>query len=72
MSSVLPFVQIILSVLLIATILMQRSEAGLGAVFGGGESDTFHKTRRGLEKVLFRATIVIAILFVLSVLASIL
>jgi preprotein translocase subunit SecG len=67
-SSVLPYIQIIISVLLIAVVLLQQSEAELGGAFGGG-SDNFGKgyhTRRGAEKVLFNATIVLGVLFVVS------
>lgn len=69
--TILPWIQIILSILLVATILLQQSGAGIGGAFGGAESAGFH-TRRGLEKVLFRATIVLAILFVLSAFAALL
>jgi len=62
---ILPWVQIILSVLLVATILLQQSGAGIGGAFGGAESAGFH-TRRGFEKVLFHATIVLSVLFGLS------
>lgn len=68
MEAILPYIQIILSLLLIVMILMQQSEAGLGAIFGGSGNDTFHHTRRGFEKVLFRATIVVATFFALSAL----
>ncbi|MGB8816092.1 MAG: preprotein translocase subunit SecG [Minisyncoccia bacterium] len=69
----LPYIQIILSVLLIATILLQRSEAGVGGSFGGGENWNagFH-TRRGFEKFLFNFSIILAILFALSSFASLL
>src|SRR3989344_3805587 len=62
----LPWIQIILSVTLIAFILLQRSGAELGGAFGGGDgsSGTLY-TRRGFEKVLFLATIGGAALFVL-------
>ncbi len=67
----LPYVQIILSVLLTATILLQQRGSSLGGVFGGDNfSSTFHK-RRGSELFLFRATAVIAVLFVLSTLVSV-
>ncbi|OHA89278.1 MAG: preprotein translocase subunit SecG [Candidatus Zambryskibacteria bacterium RIFCSPHIGHO2_01_FULL_43_25] len=65
-SSVLPYVQIILSILLIGGILLQRSEAGLGSAFGGDGVGGGTFTRRGSEKVLFRLTIVIAILFAIT------
>lgn len=64
-TEVLPYVQIILSVLLVLGILLQQSEAGLGGAFGGGDgfSSGYH-TKRGAEKFIFIATIVVAILFV--------
>jgi protein translocase SecG subunit len=64
MSSILPYIQIFLAVILITAILMQQTDASLGAVFGGGDSGGSGRTRRGFEKTLFKATIVIAILFV--------
>ncbi len=70
MSSILPYIQIFLSVILVTAILMQQTDASLGAVFGGGGSDSSGRTRRGFELTLFKATIVIAILFVLASLLS--
>jgi len=66
LSSILPWVQIILSVVLIIAIILQQSGAGLGGAFGGGDGAAINHTRRGAEKVLFQATIVIAILFAIS------
>jgi len=66
MVAILPYIQIVLSVLLVAAILFQRSEAGLGGAFGGDSFSGAEHTRRGFEKNLFYATIVIAILFGLS------
>lgn len=64
--AVLPYIQIALSLLLIAGIVLQNRGASLGGAFGGDNfASTFYK-RRGAEKFLFNATIVIAILFVLS------
>jgi len=54
-------VQIVLAVLLTGTILLQQKGAGLGAAFGG--SSNVYSTKRGAEKIIFRATIVLAILF---------
>lgn len=70
MSSILPYIQIFLAVILVTAILMQQTDASLGAVFGGGDSSGDGRTRRGFDKTLFKATIVIAILFVLSVFIS--
>lgn len=66
----LPYAQIILALLLIAGIVLQQRGAGLGGAFGGDNfASTFYK-RRGAEKFLFTATIVVAILFVLSAMAG--
>ncbi|MDO8565175.1 MAG: preprotein translocase subunit SecG [bacterium] len=70
MVQILPYIQIVLSLLLIGGILLQRSEASLGAGFGGDGTTGNRFMRRGFEKVLFRGTILIAILFCLSAFAS--
>lgn len=67
----MPYVQIGLSVLLIAAILLQQSAAGVGGAFGDNFSSGFH-TRRGLEKTLFYATIILGILFVATALIALL
>ena len=54
-------IQTILAVFLIAAILIQQRGMGLGGAFGGESSA--YSTRRGAEKIVFIATIVIAILF---------
>lgn len=59
---------IALAVLLSVSILLQARGAGLGATFGG--DGNVYRTKRGLEKVLFRATIVISILFFGMLLAT--
>lgn len=68
--SALPYAEIILSILLIVGIVLQRRGATLGGAFGGDNfASTFYK-RRGAEKFLFNATILIAILFVLAAIAN--
>ena len=63
--SALPYAQITLGILLIVGIVLQQRGATLGGAFGGDNfASTFYK-RRGAEKFLFNATIVIAILLVL-------
>ncbi len=70
LTAVLPYIQIALSLLLIAGIVLQNRGASLGGAFGGDNfASTFYK-RRGAEKFLFNATIVIAILFVLTAAAG--
>jgi preprotein translocase subunit SecG len=53
--------QVIVSILLIVAILLQNRGAGLGSAFGG--SGGVYLTKRGLEKKLFLATIVLAVIF---------
>ena len=64
---ILPYIQIVLSIILIVAVLVQRSEAGVGGAFGGNDNFAagFH-TRRGFEKNLFYFTIVVGVLFALS------
>jgi len=68
MSNILLWVQITVSVLLIAVILLQQKGVGLGAAFGG--TGQVYRSKRGLEKILFWATIFLATAFVLSALAN--
>lgn len=55
--------QIVISILLIAVIIVQAKGTGLSGVFGG-EGNVF-RTKRGFEKILFYATIVLAVGFFL-------
>lgn len=64
--------QIVLAVLLIAAILMQRTGASLGGAFGADNFSSGFHTRRGLEKTLFRSTIILGILFALTALVDLL
>ena len=61
---------LISAILTIALILLQQRGASLGAGFGS--SGELYTTRRGLEKSLFVATIVFAVIFVASILALLL
>ncbi|MFH1611737.1 MAG: preprotein translocase subunit SecG [bacterium] len=67
MQTILSILQIIVSIALIATILFQQSSGGGSAIFGGGGGGGGggnYYTKRGLEKILFNATIVLAVLFI--------
>lgn len=61
LGQILPYVQVIISVLLVTAILLQQKGAGLSEAFGG--SGGFYRTKRGFERVLLIATIVLAVLF---------
>ncbi|USN87779.1 MAG: preprotein translocase subunit SecG [Candidatus Nomurabacteria bacterium] len=68
----LPYVQIILSILLIAGILLQQRGSSLGGAFGGDNfSASFHK-RRGAELFLFQFSVGVAVLFVIATFLNIL
>ena len=56
------FINILVMVLLIITIALQNKSSGLSNVFGG--AGNIVSTRRGFEKWLFYATIILGILFV--------
>ena len=62
-SSILNLFQILLSLMVITAVILQAKGAGLGNIFGGAGGDTY-RTRRGLEKTLFRGTIVLMLVFV--------
>ena len=66
LGGILPYIQIVLSVLLIAAILLQQTGASMGGAFGGDNFSAAYHTRRGSEKVLFYAAIILGILFGLS------
>jgi preprotein translocase subunit SecG len=61
MKNILNLIQIVISSLLITTIIIQSRGSGLSSIFGGGGE--IFQTRRGIEKSLFIATIVLAIIF---------
>jgi len=70
LTAALPYIEIALSLLLIIGIVLQQRGSALGGAFGGDNfASTFYK-RRGAEKFLFNATIVIAVLFVAAAVAG--
>ena len=62
--------QIVLSVLLIGAVVMQQTGASLGGAFGADNLSSGFHTRRGLERTLFYATIVLGVLFAGSALIN--
>jgi protein translocase SecG subunit len=70
MKSLFDILTVISASLMILFILIQSRGSSLGAAFGGDTS--FYRSRRGSEAVIFNATIVFAVVFVLSVILSIL
>lgn len=68
----IPWIQIIISILLTLSILLQQSGAGIGSGLGGGDSAITYHTRRGLERFLFFFAIILSILLIGSSLFQIL
>ncbi|MBI2022085.1 preprotein translocase subunit SecG [Candidatus Daviesbacteria bacterium] len=66
---VLSLTQIVLAIIMTGLILLQSKGTGLGSTFGGDLG--FYGTKRGAEKILFITTIVIAALFLLSLILGI-
>jgi preprotein translocase subunit SecG len=68
--TILTIIMIVSAVLMVAAILLQQRGATLGAGFGS--SGELYTTRRGIDKNLFEVTIVLAIIFILSILVGLL
>ena len=60
---IIAIIQIVLSVAIIALILLQERSAGMSGLLGGGDSG-YYQARRGIEKLVFYSTIVLAVVFV--------
>ncbi|OIP05997.1 preprotein translocase subunit SecG [Candidatus Berkelbacteria bacterium CG06_land_8_20_14_3_00_43_10] len=68
MQKIITICLVVISLLLIASILLQQRGASLGGAFGGDSS--IYRSRRGAEKILFRLTILFALSFiVISIIA---
>lgn len=69
-NTILQTVMVVSSVLMVTCILLQQRGASLGAGFGS--SGELFTTRRGTDKSLYEATIILAVIFVGSLLAGLL
>lgn len=52
--------QIVLSVTIVGLVLMQNRADGMGSMFGGSGGEVF-RTKRGVEKVVYRVTILLSV-----------
>lgn len=68
--SILQTITVGSAILMIIAILLQQRGASLGAGFGS--SGELYTTRRGLDKNLFEVTIILAVVFILSILTGLL
>jgi len=67
---ILSIIQIIVAILLIISIMLQQRGTALGSAFGGGDSGGTYSTRRGLQKKLLWATIILGIAFIVLAVVS--
>jgi preprotein translocase subunit SecG len=70
MKSFFNILTVVSVVVMTTAILLQSRGTGLSTTFGG--EGNVYRTKRGAEKIVFNATIVAAVVFVLSVILSIL
>ena len=70
-TNILPYIQIVLAILLVGSILLQQGGNEFGGAIGGGDGGSFHHTKRGFEKFLVYFTLVIAFLFAFTALLGI-
>ncbi len=71
-TGMLPYIQIVLAVLLVGSILLQQTGASLGGAFGGDNFTAGYHTRRGSEKYLFWASIALGTAFAATALVALL
>lgn len=71
METYLDIALIITSIALIASVILQSKGAGLGGLTGADTGGIF-TARRGVEKTLFRITIVLSVLFFILAIATVL
>lgn len=66
MSTLFTVIYSILAFLLITVILLQQKNSSLGSMMGSDAGDEMAQTRRGTDKFLHNATIVLSLLFALG------
>ncbi len=70
LAKIIPWIQIIISALLIVCILLQQRGAGSSAITGGTGGASYY-TKRGMEKFLFITLIILSTLFIVLGIVSI-
>jgi preprotein translocase subunit SecG len=60
----LNILQIVVSAILIVVVLLQVKGSGFGAALGGMSGGSVYRTKRGLERTLFQATILLIVVFI--------
>ncbi|MBU4030922.1 preprotein translocase subunit SecG [Patescibacteria group bacterium] len=72
MEFTLSIIQIVIALSLITTILLQQRGAGGAGIFGGSGGGGGYYAKRGFEKVLFTASIILSCLFIVTAFVNLL
>lgn len=67
--SIFTITQLIISALLVAAILVQQRGTGIGSTFGG--EGGVYRSKRGLERILFIATIILSVAFAINAILAV-
>ena len=70
LAGILPYIQVVLSVVVVVCVILQQTGASLGGALGGDNFSAAYHTRRGMEKTLFYVTIVAGMLLAASALVT--
>lgn len=70
MTTFLYSIELLIAIILIALLVVQARGGGLGGIFGGWGTPTY-RTRRGIERTLFRLTIISAVVFVIVAIVTV-
>ena len=70
LAGILPYIQVVLSIVVVVSVLLQQTGASMGGALGGDNFSAAYHTRRGMEKTLFYVTIVAGILLAASALLA--
>ena len=70
LAGILPYIQVVLSVVVVVCVILQKTGASLGGALGGDNFSAAYHTRRGMEKTLFYVTIVAGMLLAASALVT--
>ncbi len=66
------YIVLVLSIFLIVVVMMQNSKDDINDAFNGSKSELFKNQKtRGVELILQRTTLVLAVLFIASVITSV-
>ncbi len=65
MDTILPFLQAVTAVGIVILVLLQERSGGASGIFGGGgDAGGVYQARRGMEKIIFKTTILFGVIFV--------